>query len=275
MAASKTGSLRTFVILTYVLFWGLFAITGLTVYLEAPEIVQTVMKNVCAWASTFVILIWVKKFYPGESFIDVVKRQFPKTTFGNFAWPTLIQILIVFMATIVFFTLQGEPIKNISFIDPSILLPTILVFITSGPMGEELGWRGYALNEFQKKHSPLVSSLFIGLLWGFWHFPLWIISGFSGIDLLVYCASFMLGILSFSVFMTYFYNKKKNLGVAFWMHFLFNMLLQVVVIEDYKFILVISVLYLITSICIVLTKRKEMLFVNHGGDSSPILGKLG
>lgn len=261
MAVSKSGSLRTFVILTYLLFWVLFSITGLTVYLKAPDYVQTIMQNVCAWTSTFVLIIWFKKFYPNETLKGYLKRQFRRTTFQNFAFPTLIQIVIIILATIIFYSVNGEPFNNISFIKTAEILPTVFIFITSGPMGEELGWRGYALNEFQKKYSSLISSLFIGLLWGFWHFPLWIITGLTGYDLVFYSASFMLGIISFSVFVTYFYNKKKNILVAVWIHFMFNMLLQIVIIEDFRFILYVSVLYLISSICIVLIKRKEMLSV--------------
>ena len=78
MAVSKPGSLRTFVILTYLLFWVLFSITGLTVYLKAPEIVQTVMQNICAWTSTFVLLIWFKKFYPNETIKGYLKDNFKK-----------------------------------------------------------------------------------------------------------------------------------------------------------------------------------------------------
>ncbi len=263
MAVSKSGSLRLFVILTYVLFWVLFSITGLTVYLNAPEIVQTVMKNVCAWTSTFVLLIWFKKFFPNETLKGFLKRQFQKTTFMNFALPTLLQILMTIMAAFIFYYINGEPFKNITFIKAAAIIPTVLIFITSGPMGEELGWRGYALNEFQKKYSPLISSLFIGLLWGFWHFPLWLITGLTGYELVFYGASFMLGIISFSVFVTYFYNKKKNILVAVWIHFLFNMLLQIVIIEDYRFILFVSVMYLISAICIVLIKRNEMVFVQQ------------
>ena len=263
MAVSKSGSLRLFVILTYVLFWVLFSITGLTVYLNAPEIVQTVMKNVCAWTSTFVLLIWFKKFYPNETIKGYLSRQFQKTTFMNFALPTLLQILMTIMAAFIFYYINGEPFKNITFIKAAAIIPTVLIFITSGPMGEELGWRGYALNEFQKKYSPLISSLFVGLLWGFWHFPLWLITGLTGYELVFYGASFMLGIISFSVFVTYFYNKKKNILVAVWIHFLFNMLLQIVIIEDYRFILFVSVMYLISAICIVLIKRNEMVFVQQ------------
>jgi uncharacterized protein len=114
------------------------------------------------------------------------------------------------------------------------------------------------LNELQKKYRPLAASLIIGLLWGLWHFPLWIVSGYSGFDLLVYSASFMLGILSFSIFITYFYNKKKNIIVAVWMHFLFNILLQIVVLEDYRVILFVSVLYFLVSTVIVLLYKKQI-----------------
>ena len=37
----------------------------------------------------------------------------------------------------------------------------------AGPLGEELGWRGFALNELQKKHSPIKSSIIIGFWWDY------------------------------------------------------------------------------------------------------------
>jgi membrane protease YdiL (CAAX protease family) len=36
---------------------------------------------------------------------------------------------------------------------------------------EEIGWRGFALPYLQRRYSALVSSLIIGLVWAFWHFP--------------------------------------------------------------------------------------------------------
>ena len=52
-----------------------------------------------------------------------------------------------------------------------------------GPLGEELGWRGFLQNELEIKHSALKSSLIVGLLWGILHLPLWMISGYTGIEL--------------------------------------------------------------------------------------------
>ncbi len=35
-----------------------------------------------------------------------------------------------------------------------------------GPLSEEIGWRGYALERLQTKWNALVSGLIVGLVWG-------------------------------------------------------------------------------------------------------------
>jgi uncharacterized protein len=40
---------------------------------------------------------------------------------------------------------------------------------------EEPGWRGLALPLLLERHSPLVASVLVGALWGFWHLPLFAI----------------------------------------------------------------------------------------------------
>jgi membrane protease YdiL (CAAX protease family) len=53
-------------------------------------------------------------------------------------------------------------------------IPTILLAgLYAGPLGEELGWRGFLLSEFQKKYSNLKSAIIIGFIWFIWHIPLW------------------------------------------------------------------------------------------------------
>lgn len=59
-----------------------------------------------------------------------------------------------------------------------LLVPVMLVTaLPFGPLGEELGWRGYALPRLQKRHSALTSSLIIGIVWTFWHIPLFWVPG--------------------------------------------------------------------------------------------------
>jgi len=45
----------------------------------------------------------------------------------------------------------------------------ILLFIA---LGEEPGWRGFALPQLQTKYSPLMASLILAPVWALWHLPL-------------------------------------------------------------------------------------------------------
>lgn len=51
----------------------------------------------------------------------------------------------------------------------SLLGPGIALGLTAGLM-EEIGWRGFLLPHLLKRHSPLVATLLLGLIWGgLWH----------------------------------------------------------------------------------------------------------
>ena len=43
--------------------------------------------------------------------------------------------------------------------------------------GEEFGWRGYALPKLQDRHSALVASLIVGVVWALWHVPKYLTVG--------------------------------------------------------------------------------------------------
>ena len=51
----------------------------------------------------------------------------------------------------------------------SLIIPGLGLGLTAGLM-EEIGWRGFLLPHLLKRHSPLVSTLLLGLVWGgLWH----------------------------------------------------------------------------------------------------------
>jgi membrane protease YdiL (CAAX protease family) len=60
---------------------------------------------------------------------------------------------------------------------PTYLLFYLLFLVFEGPLGEEPGWRGFALPRLQQRSGPLVGTLLLGLLWGLWHLPLFFIPG--------------------------------------------------------------------------------------------------
>ncbi len=51
------------------------------------------------------------------------------------------------------------------------LVSFVLIFFGGGPLGEEPGWRGFALPRMQPRYGPLRGTLLLGVLWVFWHLP--------------------------------------------------------------------------------------------------------
>lgn len=49
--------------------------------------------------------------------------------------------------------------------------PLILLTALTTGLGEEPGWRGFALPNLERRHGPLLGTLLLGLLWAFWHLP--------------------------------------------------------------------------------------------------------
>ena len=68
-------------------------------------------------------------------------------------------------------------------------------------VGEELGWRGYALPLLLEKRSAVTASLILGVLWGLWHLPTFVVPGTPQYGLPL--AAFVLLTIEYSILMTW------------------------------------------------------------------------
>lgn len=53
----------------------------------------------------------------------------------------------------------------------------LYILVLMGPLGEEAGWRGFALKRMLRTSSPLKAGVLLGILWSLWHLPLFFIEG--------------------------------------------------------------------------------------------------
>ena len=98
------------------------------------------------------------------------------------------------------------------------LIPLYLVMVVlmpwNGSIGEEFGWRGYALPKLQNKYGPLIASLVIGTIWGIWHLPSFfapqgVIGAIAASIGMIFILPYTLGTIANTIFMTWLYNKSK------------------------------------------------------------------
>ena len=63
------------------------------------------------------------------------------------------------------------------FASPLLLVGFLVQVFLFGPLSEELGWRGFALDRLLARTTPLKASLVHGVIWAFWHLPAFFIPG--------------------------------------------------------------------------------------------------
>jgi len=102
-------------------------------------------------------------------------------------------------------------------------LGSFLPLLILGPLSEEIGWRGYALPRLQKRWNALTSSLIVGVIWGLWHLPLFMMVGTSQHELGVPFIGFLVGFMANSILYTWLYNNtKQSIWSAILLHWLYT-----------------------------------------------------
>jgi len=105
---------------------------------------------------------------------------------------------------------------------PLMIVPTFLfLFFLGGSFQEEFGWRGYALPRLLTLFNPLIAGIILGVIWGFWHLPLFHIPEAS--QSFLPFGIFWLLTIAFSILSTWFFlSTNRNLFSALLFHTAIN-----------------------------------------------------
>lgn len=251
----------SYIVLSNIIFLPLFLLVGATMMLGLPRVVFDIMLCISAWSPTFAFQILFKRIYPEQNFIEYVKDKFKtKLKISVIIVTIIIQILIFLVIIFIVSSKNNGTVSIFTISSFGMLIYLFFYNLLAGSITEELGWRGFALNELQKKHSPLVSALIVGFWWGLWHLPTWFTNGFMGIDLLKYIVFFMISIITVTIIMATFYNLNKNLLIPIIIHQLFNFLTGIINADLIDIMMYSAILYFVVAVILIVVNPKKVLY---------------
>ncbi len=172
MTFMKRHPLITFFVLAYALSWWPWLLY--TVHLfpfpllaTGPALAALLMTEIIGgWAGTKALLLRLVQWRARPRWYAVV----------------LLLPVVIWGAAVMLNVLLGAPAPAVAQLVgwPSFALGFLLYLVNplQGPLGEEPGWRGFALPRLQSKWSALVASLILSVFWAGWHVPLILLGDF-------------------------------------------------------------------------------------------------
>ncbi|MBU0469106.1 MAG: CPBP family intramembrane metalloprotease [Candidatus Omnitrophica bacterium] len=222
----------SFFTLTYLINWigfslhsaGLFpAIYELPlIYNENVVAVFRVRRTLLNWAPNFAAMIVIGTTH-GWSGIYNLFKKFTIWRVGIKLWirALLIPVLISIAAIFLHSSIGGKIDLSLISCLPMIFLLRFCFSLSTGGIGEEAGWRGFALPIMQKRFGAFGASLLIGFVWAFLHMPMWFLRQWDILTI----TYFVVAVICLSILLTWFYNKTNgSLLIVAVVHGMFNIL---------------------------------------------------
>jgi uncharacterized protein len=228
----KQPKLLLFFVLTFAITWALW----LTVvfsgqnYLDFPAALLYILGGFGPSAAGIIL---VMRTYSREALRDFWRRTW---SFRLISPGWLLFIILVFpvvntlaigISLILGGPLPGVEQLSLLIAQPAMIAPVLLITLVAGPVSEELGWRGYALEGMQRRFGFLAANLVLAVIWWTWHLPLFSIEGTTQYQWGWFSASFWLYLvnifpLSFLHAIVYNQNRRSILAAVL-LHFFFNL----------------------------------------------------
>lgn len=198
-----------FLLISFGLAWGILGL-----YFFLPGIMVSVFGQITGNHPLFFVAVYAPAI---AAFIIVARTVGPeglrrflarallwRCSAGWYAF-LIIGIPLIFIGGSAFRgNLFTEPFPFMSF---QALLAALFLAAIKGPI-EEFGWRGLALPLLQSKFAPIWAGLILGVIWGLWHLPAFLLSGTQQSEWSF--TAFFVGCLAISVIVTALFNRSHG-----------------------------------------------------------------
>ncbi len=205
----RLRALAPFLAIAFGLAWGILAL-----FILLPQVMTPIFGQLHGNHPLFFLAVWA----PGIAALVLVAARTGMgglRRFGGRAlrWrcPAGWAAFLVLGLPGVFYVgaaLNGELVRDAFPLPTAGAIPAALLLAAiKGPL-EEFGWRGFALPLLQRRLAPLAAALLLGLVWGLWHLPAFLLSGTQQSSWAF--GPFLAGCLAISVIATGLFNASRG-----------------------------------------------------------------
>ena len=202
-------SLVPFLLVTIAIAWGILAL-----YIFLPDPMSEFFGQLTGQHPLFFLAVWA----PAIAAFIVVLYHTGISGLARFLsrfllWRCSLWWYVFLIVGIPVIFLAGAAMRGTLLTDPfpfattSAMLIALALAAIKGPM-EEFGWRGLALPLLQRKLAPLWAGLILGVIWGLWHLPAFMLSGTQQSQWAV--APFFVGCVALSIIVTPLFNASRG-----------------------------------------------------------------
>jgi membrane protease YdiL (CAAX protease family) len=208
--SAKKHELFGFFLLAYLFSW----VVGITLALEAQgngdPVIPFSMHYLYAFGPTIaaIIMTWLLSGAEGiRELLGRILKWRVKLIWWVVAFsPLWLYGLIVIVQRIITgewldFSLLGQ----VNFLPQLNLGVALFLWVLTFGLGEEIGWRGYALPRMQKNRSAMSATLILAVLWAVWHWPLF----FYVLDISI-VIGWLIGLIAGTIVFTWLYNSSQG-----------------------------------------------------------------
>jgi uncharacterized protein len=203
------ASLTPFLLITFGLGWGILAL-----FIFLPQQMTRMFGEMTGQHPLFFLAVWA----PAIAAFVVVMHRAGFSGLKHYLcrlllWRTSLPWYAFLIVGIPLLFFCGSALKGNLFAEPfpftasSALLAALAFTAIKGPV-EELGWRGLALPLLQRRFAPFWAGLILGMIWGFWHLPAFLLSGTP--QSAWSFTPFFVGSIAMSVVMTALFNASQG-----------------------------------------------------------------
>lgn len=152
---------------------------------------------------------------------------------------------------------QFQPAEGFSF--SSGFVPVLILLLLAACF-EELGWRGYAFDSLQNRHTYFMASIIFSILWSLWHFPLIFVNNSYQYEIfhenIWYGVNFFVSIIPMGVIISWICIKNgKSIPAAILFHFIVNLSQEILNVSQITKCIETLVLTAVVIIIVVLDKE--------------------